>query len=73
MQDSCVAKTAAVCAELEEVTKIMDALQAQKKCIQTLVDEGQSASAVMKQELSKTRMTFFNVRDVDAQITTIEV
>ena len=55
LQENYTAKTYTVIAELEEVTNIMDALKAQTKCIQALVEETQSESAVMKQELSKAK------------------
>ena len=63
MQENYTAKTYTVSAELEEVTNIMDALKAQTKCIQALVEETQSESAVMKQELSKAKksVSFSNV------------
>ena len=60
---NCTAKKTTVCAELQEVGNRMDALKAQTKCIQALLEERQMESAVMKQELSKAKksVSFSNV------------
>jgi len=68
------AKTAVVRAELEEVSKEMDAIQEQRTKIRALLGEKKTESAEIKTEVSKMKkgMAFSNVGDIDARIKAIE-